>query len=230
MDATACDAGEKEGFAVLFVLTGEVQTGKTHWLEQLVDVLAQKGVSCAGVIAPGVWRRRDSGEAPSAFEQSLGASENDAFEKLGIDNVLLPGGRRVPFARRRDLAEGASDWGDHRQSAKANLGWAISDDALMQVNEHFAALVQQDSAGQAGELLVVDELGRLELMFGGGLVAAMSLLDQGPTARFPHALVVVRAPLLSYAHKRFECTWGSLVAIGPGEVGAAAVLRAFGIR
>jgi hypothetical protein len=78
---------------MLFLLTGEVQIGKTRWLEKLVADLAERGVLCAGVLAPGQW-------VASAGERADG----NGYEKLGIDNVLLPGGERVPFARRDDLA------------------------------------------------------------------------------------------------------------------------------
>ena len=64
---------------MLFLLTGEVQIGKTRWLESLVTELADRGVPCAGVLAPGRW-------VPSEGEH---ADEN-GYEKLGIDNVLLP--------------------------------------------------------------------------------------------------------------------------------------------
>ncbi|MFR1166965.1 MAG: hypothetical protein ACLSDQ_04740 [Adlercreutzia equolifaciens] len=40
---------------MLFLLTGEVQIGKTRWLESLVTELADRGVPCAGVLAPGQW-------------------------------------------------------------------------------------------------------------------------------------------------------------------------------
>ena len=70
---------------MLFLLTGEVQIGKTRWLESLVTELADRGVPCAGVLAPGQW-------VPSEGEH---ADEN-GYEKLGIDNVLLPVGVTWP--------------------------------------------------------------------------------------------------------------------------------------
>lgn len=78
---------------MLFLLTGEVQIGKTRWLESLVTELGAFGVPCAGVLAPGQW-------VPSMGPRA----DANGFEKLGIDNVLLPGGERIPFARRGDLA------------------------------------------------------------------------------------------------------------------------------
>ncbi len=38
---------------MLFVLTGDVQTGKTRWLHDLVEEIASRGVLCEGVLAPG---------------------------------------------------------------------------------------------------------------------------------------------------------------------------------
>ena len=97
---------------MLFLLTGEVQSGKTRWLCQVVDDLARSGVPCAGVLAPGVWH---------------GTEEPGRFEKRGIDNVLLPGGERVPFARRNDLAQAAGSFDPESQSARARLAWHIAD-------------------------------------------------------------------------------------------------------
>ena len=76
---------------MLFLLTGEVQIGKTRWLESLVTELGAFGVPCAGVLAPGQW-------VPSMGPRA----DANGFEKLGIDNVLLPGGEgRVGLAYRR---------------------------------------------------------------------------------------------------------------------------------
>ena len=157
---------------MLFLLTGEVQSGKTRWLCQVVDDLARSGVPCAGVLAPGVWH---------------GTEEPGRFEKRGIDNVLLPGGERVPFARRNDLAQAAGSFDPESQSARARLAWHIADEALARVNAHFEGLARAgDTPDETGapdapwspSLLVVDELGRLELMEGGGLTAALALLER----------------------------------------------------
>lgn len=63
---------------VLFILTGEIQTGKTRWLQGVLGDLSACGVPLRGVVAPGVWTRVGRG-----------------FEKLGIDNVLLPDRKSV---------------------------------------------------------------------------------------------------------------------------------------
>lgn len=279
---------------MLFLLTGDVQTGKTRWLAALADELASGGVDVAGVLAPGVWRER-------------GRAGEGRFEKLGIDNVLLPTGERIAFARRRDLALAEGSFDPTSQSAAAQLAWEISDGAIARVNAHFDALAHGaaapagsaasaaparpvDSAAPAcsalpaaparpsaparpvdsalpavpacpvlpnevfhvkhsfaqtnvsretsgaveacetrSGLLVVDELGRLELMHDGGLVSATALLAQGPRAGFRHAIAVVRGWLLPRAEERFAATWGGAQAIAPDDASRALVRAACGL-
>lgn len=240
---------------MLFVLTGGIQTGKTRWLDRLVEELGADGVRCAGVMAPGVWRKRRCGTALSAGELAVGSRAESSFEKLGIDNVLLPGGERVPFARRVDLACQAGAYDSRSQSARAGLGWAIDDAAIARVNAHFRELAAKagpeieaaesvgmsvsgvgsadpslaDARQHVASLLIVDELGRLELMRGEGLVEAMALLDRGPTRAFPHALVVVREDLIPLAYKRLAPAWGAPEPIRPDDAGVDRVHTALGM-
>lgn len=231
---------------MLFILTGDVQIGKTRWLERTISALEGARVGCAGVIAPGVWE--DHGEQTG----------EDRFEKLGINNVLLPERTCVAFGRRRDLAQREGSFNPASQSAQAKMGWEISDAAIAQVNSHFANLAkearQQEAAladdtadpfarddepaarssvgasagAPAPRLLVVDELGQLELLRNGGLTCAVDLLEQGPTPAFPHALAVIRQWLLDAARERFEAVWGPLAIIGPTEEAQRQLFQAFG--
>ena len=121
---------------MLYLLTGQVQTGKTRWLQGLVSAYEARGVVVGGVLAPGIWRKVTARDGATSFE------------KLGIDNVLLPGGERVPFARRVDLACQAGACDSQSQSARAGLGWAIDDAAIARVNAHFRVL-----AAEAGPAL-----------------------------------------------------------------------------
>lgn len=199
---------------MLFLLTGEVQIGKTRWLESLVAELGAFGVPCAGVLAPGQW-------VPSTGPHA----DANGFEKLGIDNVLLPGGERVPFARRGDLARADGTFDEESQAAKAELAWHIDDAAIDRVNAHFDEITAHASAVAPG-LLIVDELGRLEIWRGGGLTSAMALLAQGPTAAFPHALAVVRDYLLDDAEALFAEAWPDRCRISPDDAGRAVILSA----
>lgn len=203
---------------MLFILTGDVQIGKSRWLERLVDSLSQRSVPSYGVLAPGIWVASE-GQAANA----------DGLEKVGIDSVLLPQGQRVPFAARADLVGQAQLASPATQSERAKLGWRISDSALDQVNGHFRQIrACRNAAGRPG-LLVVDELGRLELLREEGLVEAMAALAEGPSAQLPHALVVARSALAGHAERRFAGSWGGCRLIGPDESGKAAVLEAFGL-
>lgn len=194
---------------MLFLLTGDVRIGKTRWLERVVAELVAEGVPVAGVLAPGVWRE--------------GA---DGLEKLGIDNVLLPGGERIAFARRRDLALADGTFDPESQSAAAQLAWRISDDALAWVNVHFDELAQAGGSCVAVRpgLLVVDELGRLELEHDRGLTSATALLAAGATDCFPHALAVVRDWLRPRAEARFAPAWGGAQVLAPNDA-ARMILR-----
>lgn len=209
---------------MLFLLTGDVQIGKTRWLEDLCASLQAAGTCVAGVVAPGQWVPRPEGQ-PNGKHGFDGAGR---FEKLGIDNVLLPQGERIEFARRRDLAAGGKAFAEGAQAKAAKLGWAISDTAIAQVNAHFAMLAKQaanETKLAPHAMLVVDELGRLELLRGCGLINALAILDAGPTPQFPHAIAVVRETLLDEARRRFEPHWGKATVIGPDDAARNLVLE-----
>jgi hypothetical protein len=244
---------------MLFVLTGDIQIGKTRWLERLVDDLESSGLRCRGIISPGIWRtvRAEGGEGFT-------------YEKLGIETLLLPERTRSVFALRRDIAtrEGAVDgrW----QSSRAALGWAIPDEALALVNEHFDRLETQVDGDAFGlhtaqvllgavlgavpgalpgvealpgavpgallgvealpGLLVIDELGRLELEEDepGGFSSAVRLLGRGPTRLYQHALIVVRDRLAHLARARFAHAWEETRLIAPDEQARRLITGALG--
>lgn len=186
---------------MLLFLTGDIQTGKTRWLMRQIDRLEAEGVEACGVVAPGTWIEHDGD-----------------FEKTGIDNLLLPERRTVPFARRRDLARAEGAYDPAAQSSRAGLGWAIRDEAISEVDAHFAKLAAIEKPGR--RLLVVDELGSLELERGGGLASAVAMLDRGATPAFPYALAVVRAGLLETARARFaNAPWGGMRDVAPDAPG-----------
>lgn len=202
---------------VLYILTGDVQIGKTRWLQALVRDLEARGAVCDGVIAPGVWREDEAG----------------GFDKLGIDNELLPTHEVVHFARRDDLARAEGVFDANAQSAKAMLRWHISDEAIRKVNAHFDALIEAAKGPQAADMpectcahadsakrmLIVDELGRLELLRDEGLTSAMELLKHGPEERYECALLVTRDmfDLPRLAEMRFAAAWGGSKRISPTD-------------
>ena len=202
---------------VLYILTGDVQIGKTRWLQALVRDLEARGAVCDGVIAPGVWHEDEAG----------------GFDKLGIDNELLPTHEVVHFARRDDLARAEGMFDANAQSAKAMLRWHISDKAIQKVNAHFDALIEAAKepqtvdmsecscihANQTKRMLIVDELGRLELLRNEGLTSAMKLLERGPAGRYECALLVARDmfDLPHRAEMRFAAAWGGSKRISPTD-------------
>ncbi len=189
---------------MLYVLSGQIQIGKTRWLEALIAELSAAGIKSYGVVAPGIWR-----ELPRS------SSEEPEREKLGINNLLLPNNKLISFARRTDLALAEGTLKRNSQSGKMRLGWSIDDDAIRCVNEHFAQIKKLSESLEAEPgLLVVDELGRLELKAGQGLVTALELLESGPSTLTQHAIIVVREDLLPLIEGRFK-RWGEKRVISP---------------
>lgn len=240
---------------MLFLLTGDVQEGKTRWLTGLVDELKAAGVTCYGMLSPGVWRQMPE-------EEDGGVR----LEKVGIEMLLLPQGQRLPFATRRDLSGSGLARGQQAQaetqSHKAGLGWEIDDEAIRAVNRHLdavarmmaadavadvstevhagstAALVWETDEGTSGDLgessdkgkpglLVVDELGILELERDGGFTSAVRLLDEGPVRLEGHALAVVRSALLDKALTRFSGVWDEVSVIHPDAASHDLVVACF---
>lgn len=189
---------------MLLILTGQIRTGKTTWLRARVGALEAAGVACYGVTAPGVWDGRG--------------------RKVAIDNELLPGTLRVRLARAADPAEAGG------------MAWDFDADALARVNAHLAGLrggepnggePREDSPHEDASparsarpgLLVVDELGPLELRRGAGLTEALALLAEGPTPAWHDALVVVRAGLAKEAAALLGPAWGEVRELRPDEAG-----------
>ena len=222
---------------MLLILTGDIQIGKTRWLSARIEQLAQRGVAAYGVLSPGDWRLRPNGEVGG--EAAHGMAGAGRYEKFGINCVLLPQGERIRFADRRDLAEAAGSYDGASQSAKAQLGWAIDDAAIKRVNAHFDAIAARADAAveNAGSriasrgLLVVDELGRLELMRGEGFSSATALLDRGETPLYRTAVVIVRDSLADLARGRLAPAWGDDVRfIHPDEDGERMLRTALRLR
>ena len=200
---------------MLFILTGDIQIGKTRWLMQTLDELETRGVPSYGVIAPGTW-----------IEHSDGSSTT--YEKTGINNELLPQHAIIPFARRNDLVDADDLAASCSQAQRAQLAWAIDDTAIQRVNEHFDELASQES-GTPG-LLVVDEFGRLELLRNEGLTSALKLVERGANSLFPHALIIVREQLLEDAKQRFSnLSWNELRIIRPDDQAKSELFAAFGL-
>ena len=127
-------------------------------------------------------------------------------EKVGIENVLLPSRERVL------LATPAED------GCSTGLGWEFDAAALARVNAHLVGLAADSGDAQPG-LLVIDEVGPLELRRGAGLTAALELLSGGPKPAWPHALVVVRSALAEEVAARLKPVWEQCAHVFPDKSG-----------
>ncbi len=200
---------------VLFVLSGNRQIGKTRWLEQLVKQLSEEGVTSYGVLAPGVWQN--------------GAA---SLEKTGIDNVLLPEGTRIKLAKHRSKiaainCDAISVADAIAATSTPHSSWVFDPVAIERVNGHLEALRKQlhgsydaapDKCARVTQkgVLVIDELGPLELVKNSGLVQAVGLMEDGPSENVSHAIVVVRESLLPELEGRFG-KWGERLIVGPSD-------------
>ena len=198
---------------MLFILTAPRKSGKTRWLETLTAALSAVEIPCYGVLAPGRWRALPDG----------------SFKKLGIDNVLLPQGTLVPFAApNTDKQTGTTNAASLQGSPAsrepvATSGWTFSADSISQVNAHLAEIYANSATAHPG-LLVIDELGPLELCRNIGLTQALKIASVGPTHAWPHAIVVVRPKLAETAIERFSPAWGTPRCIAPTPESRALVL------
>lgn len=187
---------------MLVLLTGNRQVGKTRLLEALLDKANEVEVRCVGFITPGVWERDRDGK----------------LNKLGIDALLLSKGKKIPFALKRDGNEGSAS---SIQSDSAKLGWKIFDDSIDAINAHFDELAKCGIGDD--DLLVIDELGTLELVHGKGLTSALALLGDpanGCSGSNKNAIVVVRPELIDVAKKRFAPVWGEPLVIDASDKSA----------
>ena len=199
---------------MLFILTGNIQIGKSRWLERLADDLSRLDVTCYGVIAPGIW-----------VESDTDAVNDQGYEKIGISNILLPDNVTIPFAQRADIARANGTYADLSQAGRIGLGWHIDDTAIARANEHLSSIEKRAEDDRRRKLLVIDELGRLELDHESGLIEAMRLLRNGPCAGMKDALVVVRETFAERAESLFAETWKGVLRIAPTLQDAELVKR-----
>jgi len=165
---------------MLYLLTGDVEIGKTTWLKQVVRDARAADVPLAGYISPAV------------FEEVGGVSQ-----KTAIDCVMLPEERCVRIGWRADLARGAGI--DDAQLHKSALGlrWVFDDAVMEELNTRLSAY---DAERPAPGLLLVDELGFLEFQENTGVTEAMRVLDGG---FYRDAIATMRPALLDEARERW---------------------------
>ncbi len=156
------------------LLTGPVGVGKTTVAERVTGLARRQGIACGGLLAP--------------------ALLNASGQKAGIWGVDLQSGERRILARTdRELDGPLVGPYSFAQSA---LDWAVG------VVE--SALQRQETAAgnqQPCDLIIVDEIGKLELWRGVGLAPILPCLAAGEASR---SLVLVRDSLLSELQRRLD--------------------------
>lgn len=202
---------------MLFIVTGGIQTKKTRQLCTLVKTLNTRQCACYGLLTPGIWLDKRTGKR---CKKLLPAIETGFLEKTAIEAVLLPQGQTFSFAQKGKLSKAAFDK-MKKEAPKDRRGWDISEEALLRVNQHFDTLQRQTSSMQGTKkqgVLIIDELGQLELKHGKGLLSAVTLLERGQTPLYEHAFVVVRQSLVPQALALLTGAWREHCIIGPKDV------------
>ncbi len=199
---------------MLYIVTGSIQSGKTRWLQEVVRQLEESSVRCEGILAPGIWSKAE-----------------DGFRKEGILNVLLPSHKTITFALRPDESKGIAANIKCSDNSSPQSGWYIDEDAVQEVNRHFARLDEhlKSSKDNTESILIIDELGILELLRNQGITQALKLLEKGPQGHYKHALVVVRAKkeLPKIVEERFSESWGGSEIIDPHEIAPKKFIKTY---
>jgi hypothetical protein len=170
----------------LLVLTGPRGSGKSTLCGRVADTFRQRGYVVGGVITE---RGVDPAEAARCGEGGGGA------DSLSVCDPSIVADRRFL----RDLGSGVTLPFGHRGAGEGDgPGQSGADDSLVPgwafADEVFARGEEAILAARKADLLVVDELGPLELVGGRGWQAALAVLR---AREYRAALVVCRPELLS---------------------------------
>lgn len=153
--------------AKIGLLAGPVGVGKTTVTGRVVSLAQQRGLACGGLLAP-------------ALLTSCG-------QKAGIWGIDILSGERRVLARMERDPDGSSPPGPSLPGPRVGA-YAFDGTALA-----WAAGVVENAVGTC-DLLIVDEIGKLELWRGIGLAPIMPRLAAGEV---PRSLVLVRDFLLA---------------------------------
>jgi hypothetical protein len=170
---------------MLYLLTGDIESGKTSWLKRVVATLQARSVPLYGFISPAVFKEH-----------------GQTLEKVAIDCQLLPEKTVMRFGWRDDEADNRG--GDQPSSLSASLHtsaiklrWRF-DDAVLCVLNHRLAIYDQEHPVPG--LFIVDELGFLEFRSQEGVREALRIFDEGC---YQDAIAVIRPSLLDEAYARW---------------------------
>jgi nucleoside-triphosphatase THEP1 len=142
----------------------------------------------------------DAAEAQQwAIAGLLSPAVLDGGKKVGIDLLDVRGGERRPLATRLAQRDGDGEMGI------VTGRWSFNATTIAWGNQVLRAITARD-------LLIVDELGPLELRQQQGFQVALSLLDAW---RYRLACVTIRPSLVGAARMRWP--WSRLVVVGEND-------------
>jgi hypothetical protein len=191
---------------VIVFVTGPRGAGKTTFCELLFRYLTVEApVSGGGKASLALLSRRQPDDKGYDLEIFQSRPPGNAAAGLETDRI------RRPLARRSDVAR---DWtGD-------TLGpWVFSDEAFGLAEERVTATLE---SLERGGLLLIDEVGPLELKLGGGYSRILPRI-----AVLPRVVVVVRPGLIASLGARLNSYAGApvLIEVEPGTLDNATELR-----
>ena len=175
----------------ILLLTGPVGGGKTTVAERVVRLARRQRLACGGLLAPALLDA--DGHKVGIWGMDLSSGERRILART---DRTLGGPRLGPYS----FDAGALDWAVAVVMGALPSGGARSSPPLA----GGPALDPERSEGEGTEggyskLLVVDEIGTLELWYGQGLAPILPRLAAGDAAR---ALVIVRDLLLDELQRR----------------------------
>jgi nucleoside-triphosphatase THEP1 len=185
----------------VILLTGRRGVGKTTVCQAVADLARRRGYRPDGVITPALYAcpepfdftqdRRSRRACPADWELGIG---NWELTKVGFEALDVGSGQRWPLAHTdRDL--GGSRVGPYSFDPTA-LARALK--------------VLERAISAVCDLLMVDEIGPLELEQGEGFAPILDLLPfEGPT----HTLIVVRPALLGPLRLRLRDTESAVFSV-----------------
>jgi iron complex transport system ATP-binding protein len=154
----------------LVIVTGLQRTGKTTWCRSFIDVAREAGYAVSGLLAPAVF---------------------DGRHKIAIDQVDVGSGETRRLAERVRSTRGRWEFGN----GDPRHAWVFHDDTIAWAN----SVLEAEARGDI-DLLVIDEIGPLELSRGEGFSSALALIS---SRRYRLAVVVVRSSLVPAALERW---------------------------
>ncbi|MGQ9492961.1 MAG: nucleoside-triphosphatase [Anaerolineae bacterium] len=164
---------------MIAILTGQVHIGKTTVCRTVADLVRQRGYCVHGILTPPIL--------------------NEKGERLGIEVLDVATGERRVLARVVQLRDQQRPSCNLSSSAEEYPGphigpYCFDPEALQWGQDVIARAI-----GTGCDLLIVDEIGRLELEQNSGFIRVLDLLG---TSIVPRYLLVVRDTLLNAFHQR----------------------------